>query len=407
MSWSCAWRAFAPLFTGLWFALLFMNTIRRFKQLFLVCVVLGLSGAIALLLVAGSGGVLAIGVAVALVAAGVGAGLWVVHDQARLLEQVHAYVAGQAQFTAEVVPIWKAHIDTSREQMETAINALSEQFAGIVDKIDATIQATSLETDGLASGENSLAAVFGRNEAQLGALVAVQNDATARMDAMVTKVQGMDRFIVELQDMAADVDRIAQQTNLLALNAAIEAARAGDMGRGFAVVAKEFRMLSNQSGETGRRIAEKVAVISSAILETSELVKGSVSQEESSLAVSQATIATVLADFKTVIDVFQHSSEVLKDESVGIQSQINQALVAFQFQDRVSQILTQVIKNMELMPAVLNESQQSYAATGALQVADAQRVLTELQKTYVMADQHTVHQGGKVAQQAASDISFF
>ena len=217
----------------------------------------------------------------------------------------------------------------------------------------------------------------------------------------------MDRFIVELQDMATDVDRIAQQTNLLALNAAIEAARAGDMGRGFAVVAKEFRMLSNQSGETGRRIAEKVAVISTAILETSDLVKGSVSQEENSLTVSQATIAKVLADFKTVIEVFQHSSEVLKDESMGIQQEINQALVAFQFQDRVSQILTQVIKNMDLMPAVLSESQQTYTDTGALQVADAQRVLSELQKTYVMADQHVVHQGGKVAQQAASDISFF
>ena len=385
-----------------------MNMIQRFKPPFLVCAALGLLGAVAVLLVAGaSAGALAIGAAAALVAVGVGAGWWVARGQALLLEQIHTYVAGQAQFTAEVVPIWKAHIDTSREQMETAINALSDQFAGIVDKIDVTIQATSLETDGLASGENSLAAVFGRNEAQLGALVAVQNDATARMEAMVTKVQGMDRFIVELQDMATDVDRIAQQTNLLALNAAIEAARAGDMGRGFAVVAKEFRMLSNQSGETGRRIAEKVAVISTAILETSDLVKGSVSQEENSLTVSQATIAKVLADFKTVIEVFQHSSEVLKDESMGIQQEINQALVAFQFQDRVSQILTQVIKNMELMPAVLSESQQTYTDTGALQVADAQRVLSELQKTYVMADQHVVHQGGKVAQQAASDISFF
>lgn len=385
-----------------------MNMIQRFKPPFLVCAALGLLGAVAVLLVAGaSAGALAIGAAAALVAAGVGAGWWVARGQALLLEQIHTYVAGQAQFTAEVVPIWKAHIDTSREQMETAINALSDQFAGIVDKIDVTIQATSLETDGLASGENSLAAVFGRNEAQLGALVAVQNDATARMEAMVTKVQGMDRFIVELQDMATDVDRIAQQTNLLALNAAIEAARAGDMGRGFAVVAKEFRMLSNQSGETGRRIAEKVAVISTAILETSDLVKGSVSQEENSLIVSQATIAKVLADFKTVIEVFQHSSEVLKDESMGIQQEINQALVAFQFQDRVSQILTQVIKNMDLMPAVLSESQQTYTDTGALQVADAQRVLSELQKTYVMADQHVVHQGGKVAQQAASDISFF
>jgi methyl-accepting chemotaxis protein len=383
-----------------------MHTIQRFKQPFLACIAIGLLGAVAVLLTAGLSE-LAVGVAVVLLAVGVAVGMWVVHGQAQWLEQIESYVADQAQFTAEVVPIWKGHINASREQMETAINALSNQFAGIVDKIDATIQATSLETDGLASGENGLAAVFGRNESQLSELVAVQNDATARMDAMVVKVQGMDRFIVELQDMATDVDRIAQQTNLLALNAAIEAARAGEMGRGFAVVAKEFRMLSNQSGETGRRIAEKVAVISTAILETSDLVKGSVAQEEHSLVASQATITKVLADFKSVINVFQHSSDMLKQESIGIQEEINQALVAFQFQDRVSQILTQVIKNMELMPTVLNESQQAYAATGTMQAADLQRVLGELQKTYVMADQRVIHQGGKVAQQVASDISFF
>ncbi len=383
-----------------------MNTIQRFKQPFLACTGLGLLGAMAVLLIAGFS-VSALGVAAVLGGAGVAIGLWVARGQAQLLDEIQAYVAAQAEFTAEVVPIWKGHIEASREQMETAVNALTEQFGGIVDKIDATIQATSMETDGLASGENSLAAVFGRNEAQLSALVAVQNDATARMDAMVTKVQGLNRFIAELQEMATDVDRIAQQTNLLALNAAIEAARAGEMGRGFAVVAKEFRMLSNQSGETGRRIAEKVTVISADIVETCDMVTGSVSQEESSLATSQATIAKVLADFKSVIDIFQHSTDVLKDESIGIQDQINQALVALQFQDRVSQILVQVIKNMELMPTVLSESQQAYVDTGVLEVADSQRVLSELQKTYVMADQHVIHQGGKVAQQAASNISFF
>ena len=383
-----------------------MNTIQRFKQPFLACTGLGLLGAMAVLLIAGFS-VSALGVAAVLGGAGVAVGLWVALGQAQLLDEIQAYVAAQAEFTAEVVPIWKGHIEASREQMETAVNALSEQFGGIVDKIDATIQATSMQTDGLASGENSLAAVFGRNEAQLSALVAVQNDATARMDAMVTKVQGLNRFIAELQEMATDVDRIAQQTNLLALNAAIEAARAGEMGRGFAVVAKEFRMLSNQSGETGRSIAETVPRISADMVETCDMVTGSVSQEESSLATSQATIAKVLADFKSVIDIFQHSTDVLKDESIGIQDQINQALVALQFQDRVSQILVQVIKNMELMPTVLSESQQAYVDTGVLEVADSQRVLSELQKTYVMADQHVIHQGGKVAQQAASNISFF
>ena len=383
-----------------------MNTNQQNKQSFLVSCGFGLLGGVAVLLAAGVTWLSSV-FSLVLLAAGAAMGVWVGKLLTQQAAHTQAYVAGQTSFAAEVVPIWKGHLDTSREQMETAVNALSDQFGGIVDKIDATIQATSLETDSLESGDGGMVAMFSRNEGQLNNLVAVQADATARMDTMVEKVQGLDRFIVELQAMATDVDRIAQQTNLLALNAAIEAARAGEMGRGFAVVAKEFRMLSNQSGETGRRIAEKVKVISAAILDTCQVVKGSVKQEENSLAASQDVIVKVIADFKTVIDTFQHSSDTLKLESMGIQGQINQALVEFQFQDRVSQIMTQVIKNMEMMPKVLKDSEQAYADTGVLAAADPEILLGEMKKTYVMADQHVIHSGGKVDQSKSSDISFF
>jgi len=207
--------------------------------------------------------------------------------------------------------------------------------------------------------------------------------------------------------MAFDVARIAQQTNLLALNAAIEAARAGELGRGFAVVAKEFRMLSNQSGDTGRKIAEKVKVISAAIVATCTVVRESVVAEDSSLESAHATINRVVADFRGITEAFQRSRDVLHGESLSIQSEVNQALVQMQFQDRVSQIMTQVVKNIERLPAVLQETQLTYAETGVLQAHDPQEMLTEMKKTYVMADQHVIHEGGKVTQSNSTDISFF
>jgi len=44
---------------------------------------------------------------------------------------------------------------------------------------------------------------------------------------------------------------------------------------------------------------------------------------------------------------------------------------------------------------------------GALQAPDSHAFLAELQKTYVMTDQHAVHAGGKVAQTAQTEITFF
>jgi methyl-accepting chemotaxis protein len=229
------------------------------------------------------------------------------------------------------------------------------------------------------------------------------------MEDMLARVQGLDRFIVELQDMAADVAKIAQQSNLLSLNAAIEAARSGDAGRGFAVVAQEFRMLANQSGETGRRIAEKVAVINAAIVEASALVRDSVKQEDGSMANAEAAIGRVLGGFREITDALLRSSTLLKHESIGIKSEIHEALVQLQFQDRVSQIMSHLRTSIASLPGFLQQPAQRYAQSGDLVPLAPGALLDDLKDRYVMADQHVIHQGGTVQAGAATDtdITFF
>lgn len=367
---------------------------------------LGLCGAAAVLVAGGLDWLPAL-LALSLTGAGIVLGLRLTATQTELQQSIEAYLAGQVQFGEQVVPVWKGHIESSRQQMETAVNALSDRFGGIVDKLDAALHTASGETDRIDSSSHGLTAVFTRSEQTLDSLIATQESAMRSMENMLEKVQGLDQFIGELHEMAADVARIAQQTNLLALNAAIEAARAGELGRGFAVVAKEFRMLSTQSGETGRRIAEKVNIISAAIVDTCTVVRESVAKEDSSTEVAHTTITTVLADFKIIIDAFERSSTLLKNESIGIQSEVNQALVQMQFQDRVSQIMTQVNKNMDRLPIILLEQLQTYVDSHTLQPLKPQELLGEMQKTYVMADQHVIHQGGKVEQSNSTEISFF
>jgi len=351
---------------------------------------------------------LAVVLALALFGAALLLGRTLKRREAAQQRAIAEFLDAQADFGDQVAPIWRNHIESSRTQMEAAVNALSERFGGIVDKLDVALRTATQATDGVNLGGNDLLATFDKSERDLKTLVKVQQASRANMEAMLNKVQGLDRFVVELRDMASDVARIAQQTNLLALNAAIEAARAGELGRGFAVVAKEFRMLSNQSGQSGKKIAETVKVVNAAIVDTCISVREAVVAEDQSLEAAHATIDQVMTDFRNITEAFQRSSDLLQGESMSIQSEINQSLVQLQFQDRVSQIMTQVNKNIARLPEVLQQQHLHFVQTGELAAHDPQDFMDEMKKTYVMADQHVIHAGGKVHEvSGTTDISFF
>ncbi|MFZ4478426.1 MAG: methyl-accepting chemotaxis protein [Rhodoferax sp.] len=367
---------------------------------------LGLAGVAAILVSSGLTW-LAGTLACLMLVAAVLAGQHIAARETRLLKAVEGYLAGQIQFGEQMAPVWGGHIEISRQQMASAIESLSERFCGIVEKLDVAVHTSAMETQTIENSDKGLVAVFARSEQKLGAVISSQRIAMTGLVSMLEKVQGLGRFTSELKDMAAEVAKISQQSNLLALNAAIEAARSGVHGRGFAVVANEFRVLSGQSGETGRRIAANVGIISNAIVDTCSVVRDAVERQDASMLTAQKTIHGVLEDFQGVTDALLRSSTVLKNESIGIKSEINDSLVQLQFQDRVSQIMNHVKDNIERLPAFLQQQQQQYAQGGPLAPLDPQSLLTELKETYVMTDQHLVHQGGKAEQSNSTEISFF
>jgi methyl-accepting chemotaxis protein len=69
--------------------------------------------------------------------------------------------------------------------------------------------------------------------------------------------------------------------------------------------------------------------------------------------------------------------------------------------------MTHVRNNIEQLPDFLQDHAQQYAQSGVLQALDSQTLLTDLKNTYVMADQHVIHEGGKVEQKVDDEITFF
>jgi methyl-accepting chemotaxis protein len=347
--------------------------------------------------------------AAGLVATGAWVDRTVVARMAARHRSTAAYVIATSHLGRDVLPVWSAHIENSRQQMESAVDALARRFGTIVERLDQTLQATNEQ------GDRGLAAVFEESGVQLRGVLHSLAAATASNGSMHAEVQNLGRFVAELQQMATEVADIAAQTNILAINAAIEAAHAGAEGRGFAVLAQEVRKLSAMSGETGRRMAAKVTLIGEAIGTARTSAEASAQREAAAALASDGAINGVLGRFRGVTEAMAASAEALKQASVGIQAEIVESLVQLQFQDRVSQRMTHVRHNIERLPVLMTDSREQFDRSGVLAPVDAMTLLAELEGSYAMADERVTHKdidpttaaAATVAEADAEEVTFF
>ncbi|MGF1714059.1 methyl-accepting chemotaxis protein [Photobacterium chitinilyticum] len=228
-------------------------------------------------------------------------------------------------------------------------------------------------------------------------------------EEMLAQVRHLASYTEELDSMALDVAKIAEQTNLLALNAAIEAARAGDQGRGFAVVAGEVRKLSQLSGETGKHIRDKVLLINQAMADTVNIAEQSARQDAQAEAASETNIESILANFKQLASELSNSTSLLQDKNMDIQQEISGVIVSLQFQDRASQIITQVEMNLDKLQAEITDYESEQHNDDEAHRLDVTNWLNEMKRDYVAQEQHLNHEKDEANTMSSQDseITFF
>ena len=242
---------------------------------------------------------------------------------------------------AEAAQTWTTHIGTAQAQMREATAHLLEGFSAILSELDLIISPPSASATSHAELDERAAVLAQCEQRLLGLLQSLEQSVRSR-EQVLGSVRELSGASASLGDMAEDVGKLARQTNLLSINAAIEAARAGDSGRGFAVVAAEVRRLSAESGDTGRRIGEQVNGFGERMRGALKQADEHAQHDNAGIRRSEDTIRAVIADVDGAVTQLNERAAQLRARGESVRGQVEQLMVAFQFQDRVSQILDQV-----------------------------------------------------------------
>ena len=349
--------------------------------------------------------------------AGVAAVFWLQRVQQRQLAAQQRHLTTQAEqqqrnqqpvfadkfitLCLQAMPIWAKQIESSREQTEQAIVALSSRFSAIYNELEQAIAASQQAAGTMATdGKGGALSVIAQSQSELSDVIHSLKHTQQSRDDMLTQITGLTDYTGQLRTMATEVAAIAQQTNLLALNAAIEAARAGEAGRGFAVVADAVRTLSSLSSDTGQKMSSTVDIINNAITNVVNVASQAAETDAQAVNHSELSIQQVLDRFTSVTGQMSAATAQLQAESNAIRDEISQVLVSLQFQDRVSQIMTHVRDNIDALHQYLQQDEQQRSEL------DVEAWLHKMEKTYATDEQRQTHHG-KAATTTEHEITFF
>lgn len=354
------------------------------------------------------------------------AGAWVSHLHTRAIEQAEQELArisaneerlnapgrvteavnGVTDLCSGVFGVWARQIEAARLHTDQSVTDLSARFSKLSTELASTLIASGNTTQDLTDKED-LPSIFRKCHEDLEEVVHSIELSRNTNSALVSEIEQLSGLTKSLKEMSDGIARIADQTKLLALNASIEAARAGDAGRGFSVVASEVRQLANVSATICQQINDNISSITNSMSAARSISASFNVQEESAVEKSHRTIDEVLERLRNITSHFSASAEILTTEGNHLHNEIADILYSMQFQDRVNQMLSQVVSSFSDVYGHLRTISMDASVGKVPDRVVIDTVLKSLRKNYTMKEQHQNHDGKIQSMPSEGAVTFF
>jgi len=227
----------------------------------------------------------------------------------------------------------------ARSLVSGAMSRLVETFARLRNQLAeerALYEAALHEVNGSAGG----AGLVGALRDVLARFVEDMVRISASSVKLMIEVESLRGHTSTVAARGQQIENIASTTRMLSLNARIEAQRIGSSGAVFRVVADEIKTLARASGELSKAIRDALAVQSASLAKTSVEVSQLASYDLDHVVASHKHLDTTIAKLAAMSAT---SLEIL----ARIQTEVDAALEALQFEDALNQLLQSITEKLE------------------------------------------------------------
>ena len=279
-----------------------------------------------------------------------------------------------------VVPVWRNNIELARSQTQEAIDALTQRFVGIHQRLGGA-------ANPIDPGRRSdVLSVIEKCALQLGDIARALEQVVYTHDVLLHKFVALNEHNQHIAQLAGDIGKLASvrhshsesdkvmtelQTRDDLLDIALSASRS---------ILTEAAMIEKQI-QAAQSSSQRFGADASAIILNSRTV-----------------IDNVVTSFRQSALMLSDVVRQLEDESREVDQEICDILVHLQFQDRISQILDHVQRNMLKLTGVVEN---------AASLPSCESWLRDLEKTYTTQEQRQVHAGQVADRPMQSQVDFF
>ena len=317
------------------------------------------------------------------------------------IQRLRRYSEPLQDICVRTFPVWSRQIETSRRQTEQSIVELTSRFSEMASRLETVVEVSQQGGVGLGV-DNGMLALLKQSREELQSVVTSLDQGLHEEAEMLNQLKVLSTQTGELNSLATEVGQIAEQINMLSLNAAIEAARAGEHGRGFAIVAEEVRKLAALSANTGKNINDKVDSMVISMQQTLHRAEDYTHNSRQSNQTDKQTIETVFGSLHETITELARDGDSLRHVGDSIRNEISEVLVAFQFQDRVSQILAHVRDDFEHLVERIELCASQHINGEESEQLDAEAMIAKIMAGYT-TEEERLNLDGTVATELKTD----